>query len=337
MPEPAIHALGEFGLIARISAGAGNSTGAVVLGIGDDTAALTVSPGRLLLATCDVQVERVHFRRDTASARDIGHKALAVNISDIASMGGIPRFALISLGLPTDTPVAFVDGVYEGIYSLAREHGVDVVGGNMSASPTGIFIDITLLGEIEPNRLLRRAGAHPGQRIIVTGSPGDSAGGLALLLDLSLTCTPAAAEPLLRAHRTPSPRVAAGRAAATAGGATAMIDISDGLASDLAHIAEASEVDAVLWADALPVSAALRELAAAAHRDPLSYTLFGGEDYELLVIVEPEAEQAVLAAVRSTGVAATTIGETTERGRGLHLRHPDGALRPLTEGGFRHF
>jgi thiamine-monophosphate kinase len=337
MPEQTIGDLGEFGLIARISGGAGNSTGAVVLGIGDDTAALRVTPGRLLLATCDVQVERVHFLRDAAGPREIGHKSLAVNISDIASMGGIPRFALISLGLPTDTPVSFVDGLYEGIYALAREHSVDVVGGNMSGSPTAIFIDITVLGEIEPEAILRRDGARPGQHVIVTGHPGDSAGGLAVLLSRDLRCPSGSAERLLAAHRTPSPRVAAGRAIAGTGAASAMIDISDGLAADLGHIAEASGVGAELWADALPVSDDLRALATAAGRDPLGYALFGGEDYELIAIVRPESEARVLDAIRETGLNATVIGETTTPDRGLTLRHADGTTRPLTAGGYKHF
>jgi thiamine-monophosphate kinase len=337
MPEQTIGDLGEFGLISRISDGAGNTTGAVVLGIGDDTAALRITPGRLLLATCDVQVERVHFLRDAASPHQIGHKSLAVNISDIASMGGIPRFALISLGLPKDTPVAFVDGLYEGIYALAREHSVDVVGGNMSSSHGAIFIDITMLGEVEPERVLRRGGAQPGQRIVVTGHPGDSAGGLALLLDRALRCPADAAERLLATHRTPSPRVAAGRAIAGTGAATAMIDISDGLASDLGHIAEASRIGAELWADAIPVSDELRVLAAAAGRDSLEYALFGGEDYELLAVVDPDAQQAVLSAIHQTGLDATVIGETTTPDRGLVLRQSDGTTRSLAAGGYKHF
>jgi thiamine-monophosphate kinase len=337
MPGQTIGDIGEFGLIARISGGAGNATGAVVLGIGDDTAALRITPGRLLLATCDVQVESLHFLRNAASSRQIGHKSLAVNISDIASMGGIPRFALISLGLPKDTPVAFVDGLYEGVYALAREHAIDVVGGNMSGSPTAIFIDITLLGEIEPERVMRRSGARPGERIVVTGHPGDSSGGLALLLNPELRCPSDVADRLLTAHRTPSPRVAAGRAIGGTGGATAMIDISDGLAADLGHIAEASGVGVQLWADALPVSEDLRALAAVSGRDPLEYTLFGGEDYELIATVRPDAEARVLAAIRATGLDATTIGETTAADLGLTLRHADGTVRPLTAGGYRHF
>jgi thiamine-monophosphate kinase len=337
MPEQTIGDLGEFGLISRISGGAGNRTGAVVLGIGDDTAALRVTPGRLLLATCDVQVERVHFLRDAASPSQIGHKSLAVNISDIASMGGIPRFALISLGLPKDTPVAFVDGLYEGIYALAREHSVDIVGGNMSGSPDAIFIDITVLGEIEPEAILRRDSARPGQHIVVTGHPGDSAGGLALLLDRELRCPTGATERLLAAHRTPSPRVAAGRAIAGTGAASAMIDISDGLAADLGHIAEASGIGVELWADALPISDDLRALAAAAGRDPLEYSLFGGEDYDLLTVVSPGAQDTVLAAIRQTGLDATVIGETTTPDRGLTLLQPDGTTRSLAAGGYKHF
>ena len=207
----------------------------------------------------------------------------------------------------------------------------------MSGSPSAIFIDITMLGEIEREHVLRRDGARPGQRIIVTGHPGDSAGGLALLLDRNPRCPSRSAEHLLAAHRMPRPRVAAGRAIAGTGAASAMIDISDGLAADLGHIAEASGVGAELWADALPASDDLRALAMAAGRDPLEYTLFGGEDYELLATVSPESEARVLDAIRQTGLDATVIGETTTPDRGLTLRHADGATWPLTSGGYRHF
>ena len=249
--------LGEFPLIDRIKRLlATEPTVGVVAGIGDDTAALKVAPRHLLLATCDVQVEGVHFLIDRTPPELIGHKTLAVNISDIAAMGGVPRYALVSLGLPPETPVEFVDGLYSGLRAEAEKFGVDVVGGNL-AKAKEIFIDITLLGEIEADRVVYRGGARVGDRIIVTGWPGESAGGLALLLDPTLRVDGHVAERLLARHRQPTPRVEAGRAVGTTRAATAMIDVSDGLVGDLGHIREASGVGAVLWSDLLPISAQL--------------------------------------------------------------------------------
>ena len=330
--------LGEFPLIDRISRGIAYRTGGVVAGIGDDTAVLRVSPGNLLLATCDVQVERVHFLAETTTPEMLGRKSLAVNLSDIAAMGGVPRYALVSLGLPPDTPVSFVDGLYAGLLAEAEEFGVDLVGGNISASPPQVFVDVTLLGEVEPGRVLYRRGAQVGDRLVVTGHPGDSAGGLALLLDPRIECPTPAAERLRSAHRLPTPRVAAGRAVSATGLAHAMIDLSDGLAGDLGHVAAASGVGAVLWADRIPLSPELRQLAAALRRDPLEFALHGGEDYELLVAVEPGAEVRVVEAIQSqAGVAAAVIGEVVPADRGLTVSYPDGAAKPLAPRAYQHF
>ena len=332
-----VHDIGEFPLIERIKRHlpAGPQVG-VVAGIGDDTAALKVAPRHLLLATCDVQVEGVHFLLDRATPEMIGRKTLAVNISDIAAMGGVPRYALISLGLPSETPVEFVDGLYVGMRAEAERFGVDIVGGNL-AKAKQVFIDVTLLGEVEPDRSVYRGGARIGDRIVVTGRPGESAGGLALLLDPSLPCPSDVAERLLARHRTPTPRVSAGRAVATSGVAHAMIDVSDGLAGDLAHICEASGVGAVLRADALPISDDLRALGTATGLEPREWLLFGGEDYELLVVVGSEDADALVASIEARGVEATVIGRIVAAERGIVLREADGRERRVERGGFTHF
>ena len=337
-----VGAVGEFGLIERIRRGIASqpgsaNNGAVVLGIGDDTAALVVSPGHLLLATCDSQVENVHFRVSTTTPELLGRKALAVNLSDIASMAGVPRFVLVSLGLPPSTPLAFVDGLYAGLRAEAAEFGTAIVGGNIAASPAGIFIDITLLGEVESDRVLRRGGARVGDRLVVTGTPGDSAGGLALLIDASLKCPPVAADELIHRHRCPTPRVAAGRAAGALGHVHAMIDISDGLLADLAHIAEASNVGAVIWAPKLPLSPALVALGRATGLNALEMSLTGGEDYELLLAVAPDGLEITMAAIEHAGVAATEIGEILEAVEGVSVALADGTRRDFARAGFRHF
>jgi len=333
-----VRELGEFPLIDRIGRGIAYRTGGVVAGIGDDTAALRVTPGNLLLATCDVLVERVHFLVETTTPELLGRKSLAVNLSDVAAMAGIPRYALISLGLPPETPVSFVDGLYAGLRAEAEEFGTDIVGGNVSGSPPEIFVDVTLLGEVEPDRVLYRRGARVGDRLVVTGHPGDSAGGLALLLDPTIPCPPEVAEPLKLAHRLPTPRVAAGRAVGATGLAHAMIDLSDGLAGDLGHVAEASGVGAVLWADRIPLSPELRGLARILGRDLLELALHGGEDYELLVAVAPEGEGRVIEAVeRQGGTSAAVVGEIVPADRGLVVQYPDGRAQPLEPAGYRHF
>jgi thiamine-monophosphate kinase len=332
-----VRELGEFGLIDRISRGVARTTDRVVVGIGDDTAALRVTPGCLLLATCDVQVEGVHFIVARTTPELLGRKALAVNLSDVAAMGGIPRFALVSLGLPASTTVDFVDGLYVGLRAEADALGVTLVGGNVSSTRDAIFVDVTLLGEVESDRVVHRSGAKPGDRLIVTGHPGDSAGGLALVLDPTIAAPGEIAEPLLLAHRCPTPRVAAGRAAAGTGLVHAMIDISDGLAGDLGHIAEASLVGAVVYADKLSLSDALIALGGLLDRDPLDWALRGGEDYELLIAVPPAGEAAVLEAIGATGLAAATIGEILPPDEGLTLAYPDGRRVALAAEAFRHF
>jgi thiamine-monophosphate kinase len=178
-----IDELGEFGLIDRIHRALPKPGQDVLVGIGDDVAAFRPEAGRVWLATCDVQVEGAHFLREAMDPKDLGHKALAINLSDIASAGGRPRFALISLGLPKDLPVKYVDDLYKGLRAEAQEFGVDIIGGNISGSRLGFFIDIFLLGDILQENLLVRSGAKVGDQILVTGSLGDAAAGVAMLLD----------------------------------------------------------------------------------------------------------------------------------------------------------
>lgn len=339
-----VRELGEFGLIDRINQrllGSGMSSAGVVAGIGDDTAALKVGPGLLLLATCDVQVEGGHFILDKTTPERLGYKSLAVNLSDIAAMGGTPRFCLVSLGLPPRTPVDLIDGLYGGISALANQHGVAVVGGNIASVEANLFIDITLMGEVEPDRVLYRSKAQIGDRIIVTGTPGDSGGGLALLLQPDLaearSLTPEIVEYLISRHQRPTPRVLGGRAISATRLARSMLDISDGLTGDLSHICESSEVGAVLISERMPLSPELRALGQAAKKDPLDWALFSGEDYELLLTVGKNDEEKVLAAIQATGLRATMIGEIVPKAEGISLLYPDGRRHRLEPRGFRHF
>ncbi len=270
--------LGEFGLIKRLTriVGAGGSPDLIV-GPGDDAAVWRVA-SEYLLATTDAMVEGVHFQPERTRWEDVGWKALAANVSDIAAMGGKPLFALVTLALPPETPAESMDALYRGVGELAREYGVIIAGGDVVRAPQ-VNITISLIGhaaqrEGEP-LLLRRSAARPGDVIAVTGTLGDSAAGLRLLQ----TGT-AADDPIVQRHTRPVPRVEAGRAAVEAG-VLCGIDVSDGLLQDVGHVCEMSNAGAVLRAADLPLSDGLR---AAFPDDALALACTGGEDYELLLI-----------------------------------------------------
>jgi len=330
--------LGEFGLIEHIrSQIAGNGPG-VVVGIGDDVAVLKPPGGRFLLATCDIQVEGVHFLRDRITPYQLGRKAVAINVSDIAAKGGDPRQLLISLALPSDTPVDYVDELYRGLQGEAGRVGATIVGGNMARSLTGVIVDITLLGEVEPDHLLLRSGAKIGDHVLVTGSLGRSAAGLALLLKPEARVDREQAQDVLAAHLTPTPRLEEGRLIGRMRVATAMLDISDGLASDVGHICEMSNVGVRIDGRRIPISRATAAVAAQVGQNPLQMALFGGEDYELLFTAPANrAKQLALAVESETGTPVNDVGEIVAASEGRTLVLPDGRVVPLVSQGWDHF
>jgi len=330
--------LGEFGLIERIRKILPEGGRDVLVGIGDDVAVLRREDGRVWLATCDVQVEGSHFLREAIDPRDLGHKALAVNLSDVASAGGAPRFALVSLGLPRNLEVSFVEGIYEGLREEAGRHGVDVVGGNISSVRHGLFIDIFLIGEAVADEVVLRSGAKPGDRILVTGSIGDAAAGVALLLDPTLKAEATYADVARLRRDRPEPRVREGRIVGSSGLASAMIDISDGLAGDLGHIFERSGVSARIDAARLPAALENRRLGLAYKGDEWHFALHGGEDYELLIASPPEKAGHLAATItEATGTPVADVGEILEGGRPAELVLPDGKIVGLGGGGWDHF
>ena len=292
---------GEFDLIARIRVRAG-TRGDVVLGIGDDAALLAPPPGRQLVVTADTLNDGVHFPRGTSPA-DIGWKALAVNLSDLASMGAEPAWCTLSLSLPQSDP-AWIEGFLDGFLDLAGQHGIALVGGDTTRGP--LSIAVTAMGLVEPGRALRRDGARVGDEVWVTGTLGDAAGGLALL--------DREAVPALRARLDrPTPRVAAGRA--LAGIATACVDVSDGLLADLGHVCARSHVAARIDVDALPASAALMEVIGEADRIALQAS--GGDDYELCFTAPADAGADIGAVSAQLGLRITRIGRIVA-GEGVH-------------------
>ena len=292
---------GEFDLIARIRARVATRAD-VVLGIGDDAALLAPPPGRQLVVTADTLNDGVHFPRGTSPA-DVGWKALAVNLSDLASMGAEPAWCTLSLSLPQSDP-AWIEGFLDGFLDLAGQHDIALVGGDTTRGP--LSIAVTAMGLVEPGRALRRDGARVGDEVWVTGTLGDAAGGLALLDREPV--------PALRARLDrPTPRVAAGRA--LAGIATACVDVSDGLLADLGHVCARSHVAARIDVDALPASAALMEGIGEADRIALQAS--GGDDYELCFTAPADAGADIGAVSAQLGLRITRIGRIVA-GEGVH-------------------
>jgi len=311
----------------------------VETGIGDDTAVLLPQSGARLLATTDLVVEDVHFRRAWASPFDIGWKAMAVNLSDIAGKGGRPLWALVALALPAPADPAEVKALYDGMRRAAEPHGVSIVGGDTCTSPCGWFVNVTLLGEHEGSPR-RRSGATLGDAVAVTGTLGRSAAGLAALQAGRArlgAVRPDAIEAVTAAHLRPAARVAEGRWLGAAAAVHAMMDCSDGLATDIAHICRESGVGARVALSRLPVDPAAREVAGALGADVVSWATSGGEDFELLLTFDPASVDALRDGLRrATGTALTVVGEIVAPDAGV--RFLDAAGEPVAVApGYEHF
>jgi thiamine-monophosphate kinase len=294
---------GEFALIERFTRALPLRGAGVVVGPGDDAAVLRLRRGEDLVATVDAVVEGVHFD-GRFSAADVGWKALAVNLSDLAAMGARPLHALVALALPPGTPARRVLGLARGLGACARAHGTAVVGGNVTRARE-LSVTVTVLGAVPAGRALLRSGARAGDLLAVTGTLGDAALGLA----------PGAPRALALRQRRPTPRLAAGRALARV--AHAGVDVSDGLAQDVGHLCRASGVGAIVEAARLPLSPAYRR-AARRLADPLAPALGGGEDYELAVAIPPAALARARAAAARGGTRLTVVGRFVA-GRGVRV------------------
>jgi len=329
--------LGENALVRRIAALSTRPDRAgVQVGIGDDAAVLEPTPGRRLIVTTDLLLEDVHFRRRWAEPADIGWKAIAVNVSDIAAMGAAPRWAVVALACPDGTPADEVEAFYEGALALADEHDTTIVGGDTSASPAGWVVNVTVIGEADTPIL--RSTARPGDVVAVTGTLGRAAGGLAVLeaatAPSGLNADTLSA--LTAAHLRPRPRAAEGLWLATAGGVTAMMDLSDGLATDLPRLVEASGVGAHVSVSRIPLDAAARAAAPAVGADAMAWATGGGEDYELLLTCAPAAFERLGAGLaQACGCPLVAIGEIEARA-GVRWLGPDGAPARVAAG-FEHF
>ncbi len=302
----------------------------LALPIGDDAAAFRIRPGQLVVVSTDALVEGIHFDFRYCSPEDLGWKALAVNLSDIAAMGGIPLYVTTSIALPRGCVPDFVPRFYRGLAAIARKHSVGLIGGDTCRSPKGVFLDVTIMGEVKPTHMLTRQGAKPGDLLYVTGELGGSSVGFELL-SRSRKSVPRSAP--VRRHLRPQPRCAAGRFLAKRKLASAMIDLSDGLSTDLSHLCNQSGVGAVVEASRLPlVRIPLRQREVLSHKAQ-HYGLHGGEDYELLFSVPSRLSQSVPSQI--DGLPVRRIGCITQS-TGVWLLDGDTKHR-LQPSGFDHF
>ena len=324
--------MGEFDLLARVRERIPRPGPRIHLGSGDD-AAVTV-PAGATATSVDALVDGVHFRRGQASLEQIGAKALAAALSDLAAMGAEPGEAYIVLGVPPDHDEDGCLELLDGLIQIAEASGTSLAGGDVTRAPV-LVLAITVVGHApDPERLVTRSGGRPGDVLVVTGDLGAAAAGL-LLLEAdgpSAVLEPDPEAALIARQLEPRPRLDAGRALAEAG-ATAMIDLSDGLAGDAAQLAGASGVGARIDASALPIAPGVGEVATARGREPLELAASGGEDYELLAALPPDRVEGAIAAVSAAGpgIELTPIGELIAT-EGVEIRRPDGSL--LRSAGF---
>ena len=332
----------EFDFINALRQRVASSSQSIVTGLGDDAAVFRSSPGKETVVSTDLLVENIDFRRTTTPPYLLGHKALAVSLSDLAAMGSRPLWAMVSIGIPEDVwQTDFVDRFYDGWLDLANRYGVHLIGGDTSRTNEHIVIDSIAIGECAAGMAVKRTGASPGDQIFVTGSLGAAAAGLRLIergahlaeQNLGDEDSQKLDHVLLRQLR-PEPRVGWGIVLPEERLATAMIDLSDGLSSDINHLCEASNVGALIDASLVPIDERVVELCGRRALDPLQLALHGGEDFELLFTVKPE--NVARLPRRVDGVEIKRIGEITRAGDGVKISEGT-RIWDLKPGGWKHF
>jgi len=330
--------LTEFPLIRDLARRFGRTGGSVLRGIGDDAAVLEGSKGKVTLVTTDLLAEGIHFELTTATCEEVGYKAAVANLSDIAAMGGTPRYVLVSLAVPASRSRSDVLRLYAGMMRACRPHRVELIGGDTSASRRDLFINLTLLGTAKPRQVLLRRGARAGDLLYVTGTLGDSLAGLQLLTapitkggrGRAVALAPHDRDYLIGRHLRPEARLRVGQLLAAGRLATAAIDVSDGLSGDLAHLCREGGVGAEVEVSALPLSPALRRYAEARRMSAETLALTGGEDYELLFAVSPGRATAVEALARSARCPVRKIGRFRPKAFGMKVVGTDRSLAAFT-------
>lgn len=327
----------EFALIDKIAHKFIKYSHNVRKGIGDDAAVVKYNKDKYLLYTCDSLVSGIHFSEKFSTPYQIGQKAAAVNISDIAAMGGKPNHFLVSLFLPESTTEKFIDGLYQGLTEECNLYSIDIIGGNIAKS-SQFIIDLFLIGEVPRQNLLLRSGAKVGDLVLVIGNLGDSAAGLKLLQNPKLNIPEKDREKLISRHLTPTPRIKEGMFISELKKATSMIDISDGLSSDLGHICDESQVGVKLFTDKIPVCDSVKKVAQSTGLSFIDLALNGGEDYELCFTVPAQYASVVSRKMKKEGVKKiTVIGEIIPKIQGRWLIDNMGKKSPLKTKGWDHF
>lgn len=325
-----INQIGEFGLIDLIRKKIFSKGQQVIVNIGDDAAVIKSSPDRLLIFTTDTMVEKIHFDLSYFTFEEIGWKAMAANLSDIAAMGGLPKYALVSVGVPKSMQAEDVLSIYKGASRIARRYGCKIIGGDTTLVPRELFVSIALLGEVEKEFVTTRSEAKKGDLICVTENLGEAQAGLEFLKlhgrqNLSL----------VRKHLRPRPRIDESRILTRNLKINSMVDISDGLSSDLFHLTEASQLGAVVYQQHIPISSKCLKLASLLNKSPISWALSSGEEYELLFTVNRKYRNKIDRIRKQVDV--TVIGEMVDKGQGVRLVNELGKRKKLTKMGFVHF
>lgn len=314
---------GEFALINRVTRKVKNKD--VIVGIGDDTAVLKYKANKYLLFTTDMLVENDHFNLKWSAPEQIGRKSIEVNVSDIAAMGGKPTHTIISLCLRKDTPVEFVDRLYEGIYDSAKKYKLEIIGGDTTHGSL-IVINIAMLGEVNKNRLCLRSNARINDLICVTGSLGDSTAGLNLLLN---NIKDKNYEKIIKKHLEPEAQL--NKSKIISKYCNTMIDVSDGLASEARHICEMSKVGAVIYKEKIPISALTKKAAKSVNKDAYGFALYGGEDFELVFTVPVKN----ISIMRTLMPELRVVGKILHKNSGIFLLDKNRKIK--LEEGYDHF
>jgi thiamine-monophosphate kinase len=344
-----LSSIGELGLIRRIAelvdtrAVDGDVSANLVRGIGDDAAVFRPGPGNLQLLTTDALIEGVHFDLTYTSMKHLGWKSVVASISDIAAMAGEPRYALVALAIPQKISVEMAEEFYRGAAFACKKHGGLIVGGDTAASLDGMMVTVAMTGEVSPEKVRYRSGAKPGDYLCVSGHLGASVAGLKVLQrekarfaasgDATFRPNLDPYREVLEKHLMPTPRTDLAKIFAHEIDVNALIDISDGLASEVGHLCEQSNTGAAVWEHNLPLIAATQHVAGEFAESPTEYALFGGEEYELLFSIS-EAEFAKLERLSND---VTVVGRVTKKEQGIRWVKESGEELPMEPGGWNHF
>ncbi len=327
---------GEFGLIELIRKKIYTRDKRVILNIGDDAAILRSSGSKLLVFTMDTLMEKVHFDLKYCSFKDVGWKSMSANLSDVAAMGGTPLAGLVSLGIPQGVKVEEIMALYSGMKTLCSSFRCPIVGGDVFFSKNALIITVALLGEVEKNRFKTRAGARAGDLIFVTGDLGGAEAGLKFLMKYSGKKKHLFKSSATKKHLSPYPRIREAKLLVRNLKISSMIDISDGLSSDLHHICEENAVGALIYADKIPISQETIRSCKLLNLSPLNTALSSGEEYELLFTLNPRDEKNLRKVVRGK-FKISLIGKIVKKEKGVKILGQGDRLGDLKKTGYTHF